>query len=84
MTPSQKLDTILSHLKKQGEDIDRINRGLYGDPDNKTPGLIERQLQDEQRLKKLEDDRKRQRYWTAGLVTGLQTIWFFLVKFFVK
>ena len=33
--------------------VDRLDRGLYGDPDNKTMGLIDRQEIDEKRIDEL-------------------------------
>lgn len=77
MTDREKIDKILKHVEK-------IDRGMYGDPDNMTPGVIERQLNDAIRIQRLEDSRKTQRYWIAGMITGLQAIWFFVIKLFVK
>lgn len=81
---TQKLDLVLEKLSKQEKDIARINRGLYGDPDNETPGLIARQKMDEDRLQKLEESNKRQKYWLAGVVVGIQGAWFFITKFLTK
>lgn len=36
------------------EEMKRISRGLYGDKDNQTKGLIDRQREDEERLANLE------------------------------
>lgn len=45
------LDTKLDNINLE---LHRIGRGIYGDKDNKTTGLIERQELDEKRLKDLE------------------------------
>jgi hypothetical protein len=37
------------------EELKRLNRGIYGDKDNQTDGLIDRQRIDERRLMDLED-----------------------------
>lgn len=61
MTQTQQLQKIMEQIKllhdktdesekenvKRGDKIDTIVRGLYGDPINKTLGLIERQGQDD-------------------------------------
>lgn len=52
----KKVDNTLDVLGEMNEELKKLNRGIYGDKDNKTPGLIERQEADE---KKLEDLEKR-------------------------
>lgn len=42
-----KIDIVLDHLEK-------LQRGIYGDPDNNFKGLIERQDEDELRADKIE------------------------------
>lgn len=42
-------------LSSMNEELKRINRGIYGDKDNQTDGLIDRQRIDEKRLLELED-----------------------------
>lgn len=74
MTTDEKIDQILKLCEQHGRDIERINRGLYGDPDNKTPGLIERQFEDESRLNALEERNDRQKWWTGGAVAALTLI----------
>lgn len=70
MTSEEKIDCILKLCEKQGKDIERINRGLYGDPDNKLPGLIDRQISDETRIKNLEQHNDRQKWWTGGAIAA--------------
>ncbi len=59
------LDSRIEEIEKQfgsqieimssiNEEMKRISRGLYGDKDNQTKGLIERQREDEGRLADLE------------------------------
>jgi hypothetical protein len=43
----KKADESEKENVKRGDNIDTIVRGLYGDPINKTPGLIDRQGQDD-------------------------------------
>ncbi len=44
----------LELMGAMNEELKRLNRGLYGDKDNQTKGLIERQQDDEKRLLDLE------------------------------
>lgn len=78
MTTDEKLDTCLKLLEKQGKDIERINRGLYGDPDNKLHGLIDRQIRDEKRIHDLEQNNDRRKWWTGGVIAALTLVFSFL------
>lgn len=74
-------------LEKQGRDIERINRGLYGDSDNKLPGLIERQIEDERRIDKLEKHHERQKWYLGGIGVSALVAWEFIsdhIKSFFK
>lgn len=50
-----KVDNTLEVLGEMNEELKKLNRGIYGDKDNKTAGLIERQEADERQLRNLED-----------------------------
>lgn len=82
MTSEEKLDACLRHLETQGKAIDRINRGLYGDPDNKLPGLIDRQISDETRIHKLELHNDRQKWYAGGIFAVILTAWELVGDFF--
>lgn len=62
-----KLDQILGHLQK-------LNRGMYGDPDNGVKGLIKDNLDQEVRLKAVEDTQKKVKYWIAGFTVTVPVI----------
>lgn len=47
--------------------VDSLYRGLYGDPNNKTEGLIDRQERDEQRIDKLERSSVASKAKTLGM-----------------
>lgn len=49
-----KMGSQLELMGAMNEELKRLNRGLYGDKDNQTKGLIERQQDDEKRLLGLE------------------------------
>lgn len=59
MNSDEKLDKILGHVEK-------LNRGMYGDPDNGVPGLIKDNLDQEERIKSLEQGQKNFKYWIGG------------------
>lgn len=59
MSQDEKLDKILSKVEK-------IDRGMYGDPDNGVPGLIKDNQDQEERILALEDSQKKVKYWIAG------------------
>lgn len=74
----QKFDEHSSHVR---EELATIKRGVYGDPDNKVPGLMDRQLEDERRIKVIEDERKAEAVkkktilWIGGsIVAAFQTL----------
>jgi len=50
----EKMGSQLELMGAMNEELKRLNRGLYGDKDNQTKGLIERQQDDEKRLLDLE------------------------------
>jgi hypothetical protein len=57
------------------EKVDRINRGLYGDAENKQPGLMQDHYAIKDKVEKLEDHRKKAIYYGSGLFVGLQVAW---------
>lgn len=49
-----KLSDISKFMSSLDEELKRMNRGIYGDKDNQTKGLMDRQLEDEKRFSNLE------------------------------
>lgn len=82
MTESDKLDKILDHLECHGRDIADIKRGVYGDPVNKQPGLVDRQIQDEKRIAAIEESQTKRKYWLAGAAAVVTVVINGLVFFF--
>lgn len=67
------------HSKFVKEELATIKRGVYGDPENKVSGLMERQLEDERRISDLEEYNKKEQLqkktilWVIGVMfTALQ------------
>lgn len=56
---------VLRQLKQLADGQATMNRGLYGEKENQTPGLIARMLTAEQKLRKLFSDRKKV-IWVGG------------------
>lgn len=48
------LEKQLDIMASMNEELKKITRGIYGDKENQTKGLIERQLDDEKKLLELE------------------------------
>lgn len=71
---NEKLDKILAHLETQGQEIHLIKRGMYGDPLNGTNGLIKDNLDQERRIKSLEEDGKKQKWIIAGFSFSVPVI----------
>ena len=74
MTTEEHLIKIRSVQVEQGktltilvDKVGEIGRGLYGDPANKTMGLIDRQEIDEQRIDKLEKSASESKLKKMGL-----------------
>jgi hypothetical protein len=59
MSTDEKIDHIMRK-------VDKIDRGVYGDPDNGVDGLIKENKDQEKRLKSLEDDGRKQKWMVAG------------------
>lgn len=73
-----KFDDHCTYVK---EELGSIKRAVRGDPDNKQPGLLDRQTEDERRIKAIEDKMKEEAtkkktiMWVVGVVlAGLQAI----------
>ena len=71
MSIEENVSYLVKSFDALAIDVKTIKRGLYGDPDNKVIGLIERQDKDEIRLDALEAiDRSQnlKKKWFTGLL----------------
>lgn len=50
----ETLSDQLDIMSSMNEELKKLNRGIYGDKENQTLGLIDRQHEDEKRLENLE------------------------------
>jgi hypothetical protein len=52
--------------------LDRLNRGVYGDPDNHVKGLMQRQNEDEAWRAKIDErqDKTDKKLWKIGATMG--------------
>lgn len=64
------------------DEVHALNRGIYGDAKNGTPGLLQRQDRDEKRIETIEGELVKLKgfrnkvIWTgAGFVAGIQGLW---------
>jgi hypothetical protein len=58
-----KLDKILEEMAK-------MNRGLYGDPHNKVPGLMQSHFELKDQVEKINEFKKKATWTFAGLTTA--------------
>lgn len=70
-----KLDQILASL-------DKIQRGLYGDADNKVPGLMQDHHEVKEDVKLLKEDKKKQKWIIAGVSITIPIIIHYLKEKF--
>lgn len=61
-------------IDKVEKEVEKINRGMYGDSANHVEGLITRQQKDEDRLTSLEALKKRAVWWGAGFLIGVEIV----------
>ena len=62
------------------KDTGTIKRAIYGDPDNLVSGLIHRQVEDEVRIKRLEDVKKKFLWVASGVIIAFEAIKQFVFK----
>lgn len=75
-----RFDQLADYMKKQGTEIAEIKRGVYGDATNKVPGLIDTDKSQHERIKSLEDTRKKVLYWGSGILVTLELFWHWLTN----
>lgn len=68
------LEEIASTLSRIEHEVYTIKRGVYGDKENGKLGLIETDLQQHERLKKLEDFRKKAIYLGTGAIAVIEVL----------
>jgi hypothetical protein len=61
-----RLGDILKEIRTISSQVGKMNRGLYGDDENKQPGLMQKHYEVEGRVKKLEKKDERRTYMIAG------------------
>lgn len=61
-------------------DVDELRRGIYGDPKNKVKGLIDTDREQHERIKSLEDTRKKGLWVGGGILLALQGFWHLITK----
>jgi hypothetical protein len=76
---SAEEDDKLDHIIRK---IDKINLGLYGDADNKIPGLMQGHYELKEDVHKLKEFKKKATWVSLGLSTAWPAIvYFFKSKF---
>lgn len=66
----EKLDQILTGMKDMAEEVHKIRRGMYGDPENNVDGLIRISANQDKRIRSLEDTRKKA-LWVGGSLLAI-------------
>jgi hypothetical protein len=79
---NDKLDKVLSMLHDHSEDLETIKRGIYGDKQNGVPGLLQENKDQEERIKKLEELKKKGTYMVAGVTLAWPVIWHHIKQYF--
>lgn len=81
-------EQILNRLASAEEDIEDLNRGVYGDDKNEVPGIHQRVGVIERILKKMQDDRKTDKtkfvYFCMGASAVIGVIGWLIEHFFFK
>jgi hypothetical protein len=65
---------IIAQLNRMETEIQTIKRGVYGDQQNKVKGLIQTDLEQHVRIKKLEDVKKKAIWIAAGFILAVEGI----------
>lgn len=72
----------LEHIQEQlGEILVKVNSielGVYGDEKNKIPGLIDHQKGHHDRIKSLEESRKKALWYGSGALLTLNALYHFI------
>jgi len=68
-----KLDIIIKKL-------DKMERGLYGDIDNKVPGIMQSFYELKADVEKLKEHRRKAIWWGAGFITAMNAAAIYIFK----
>lgn len=66
------------------KNMDKILRGLYGEEENDTVGLVARVAEAEKRLKKHDNIHKRIGYGAGGFILAIEGIWHGVKEFLMN
>lgn len=64
------------------EEIDSVKRGVYGDPQNQNPGLLDRQKVTEETVRRIKSKQSKTFWWASGAVAGLNVAIYFVKELF--
>lgn len=62
------LDSVVETQAASTKVLEKISRGVYGDPDNKTKGLIDIQQDHGIRIESIEEVKKKVLWWAGGAI----------------
>ena len=84
MDDIQKILTLLEDNQKDLRELKRdtttIKRAIYGDPDNLVSGLIHRQIEDENKIRRLDEFKKKFVWVALGFLAAIEAIKTFLFR----
>src|SRR6185295_18143589 len=75
------IDTQKAHNKNILDDVHTIKRGVYGDEKNKVKGLIQTDIEQHERIKSLEDTRRKFIYMATAAVLVIEGLIHLLKSF---
>jgi len=70
----EELKQVIATLKRMEDEIHTIKRGVYGDEPNGVKGLIATDREQHQRIKSLEDNRKKLLWFGGGILAMVELI----------
>lgn len=73
---------VRGFMRNISEKVQKIERGMYGEGENGTPGLIQRQALDEQRITKIESKINRGVWFLSGILVSIEVAWQFIKQKF--
>ena len=74
MAMEKEIREIRDMVQTIQNDVHTIKRGVYGDPKNKVRGLIETDLEQHDRIKTLEEHRKKAFWILTGLLIAVEIL----------
>ena len=70
-----KLDEIIAELDKHQENIETLERALYGDSRNQVEGVIQTLKDLKAIVKKIQDERKKILYFSMGALAIVELVY---------